>query len=263
MNRPPIGPDPRLPPFAVEARRRLSVFGAPVELVHVPARQLRRDRATDDRPPFGRSRAAAIVADEALWRDQRHTITPNRYPFAADQRILWPNEARRDPDLAMWIAIGEWADAAGGTALLNTIGAAATIARAHAHLLPERSPFLAALPDRPLRSEPIELPGGGELLAKDVPFCLLGVRGDATLRAQAIVAMAEARLTASWNVVVQDRTAWLYPRRVETPLPFFPFALGAAEVWGRWCYGEREPFAAATTVDLERALVAAGTEPLP
>jgi hypothetical protein len=263
MNRPPIGPDPRLPPFAVEAGRTLSVFGAPVELVFVPARQLRRDRATGDRPPFGRSRAAAIVADEALWRDARHVVTPNRYPFAADQRILWPNAARRDPDLEMWTAIGAWADEAGGTALLNTIGAAATIARAHAHLLPERSPFLAALRDRPLHSAPIEPPAGSELLAKDVPFCLLGVRGDPGPRAQAIVALAEARLTASWNVVVQDHTAWLFPRRVETPAPHFPFALGAAELWGRWCYGEREPFAAATAADLERALVAAGTEALP
>lgn len=263
MTRPPTGPDPRLPPFAVEARRRLSAYGAPVELVFVPARQQRRDRATGDRPPFARSRAAAIVADEALWRDARHVVTPNRYPFASDQRILWPVTARRDPDLEMWQTIGEWVDAGGGTALLNTIGAAATIARAHAHLLVERSRFLAALPERPLQSDLIDVPAGVELLAKDVPFCLLGVRGPAAPRAEALVALAEARLTAACNVVMQDGTAWLYPRRIETPAPQFPFALGAAEVWGRWCYGEAAPFEAATAPDLERALVAAGAEALP
>ncbi|MBL8729045.1 MAG: hypothetical protein JNM25_11480 [Planctomycetes bacterium] len=262
MTRPPTGPDARLPPFAVEARRSLTVFGAPVELVFVPARQQRGDRATAERPAFRRSRAATIAAEEALWRDERHLVTPNRYPFADHQRILWPAAAKRDPDLAMWTTICDWADA-GGSALLNSIGAAATIARAHAHLLPERSPFLAALRERPLRSDLIDVPPGAALVAKDVPFCLLGVRGDAAPRAEALVRLAEARLTAACNVVVQDHTAWLFPRRAETPAPHFPFALGAAEVWGRWCYGERPPFAAATGSDLERALVAAGTEPLP
>ncbi len=258
-----MGPDPRLPPFVAAARRELTVFGARVQLVFVPARQQRSDRATAERPAFRRSRVTAIATEEALWRDERHVVTPNRYPFASDHRILWPQAPRRDPDQAMWRAICAWADDAGGAALLNTIGAAATIARAHAHLLPERSPFLGALPERPLRTELIDVPAGVELLAKGVPFCLLGVRGDAAPRAEALVQLAEARLTAACNVVVQDRTAWLYPRRVETPAPHFPFALGAAEVWGRWCYGEREPFAAATAAALERALVAAGTEPLP
>ena len=263
MTCPPTGPDARLLPFAAAARRTLAVFGAPVELVFVPERQARADRATALRPAFGRSRAAAIVADEALWRDERHAVTPNRYPFANAQRILWPLAVLRDPDLAMWTAACRWADAADGTALVNTIGAAATIGRAHAHLLPERLPFLASLPTRPLRQPPIDAPDGVELCAAEVPFCLLAVRGDAAARAEALVRFGEARLTASWNVVVQQGTAWLYPRRLETPAPHFPFALGAAEVWGRWCYGTRAPFDAATCADLERALVTAGAEPLP
>lgn len=259
----PTGPDPRLPPFAAAERRQEAVYGAPVELVLVPARQLRGDRATAERPAFRRSRAAAILAHEALWRDGQHVVTPNRYPFARDQRMIWPVAGRREPDLAMWRAIGDWADAAGGAALLNGIGAAATIARAHAHLLPERAPFLAALPERQLLTDLIDVPAGVELMAKDVPFCLIGARGDAGPRAEALVRLAEARLTAACNVVVQDRTAWLYARRDETPQPHFPYALGAAELWGRWCYGEREPFERATAAELERALVVAGTEPLP
>ena len=66
-------------------------------------------------------------------------------------------------------------------------------------------------------------------------------------------------MTSAWNVIVQDGAAWLYPRRAETPAPHFPYALGAAEVWGRWCYLDREPFDAATGAALERALALAGT----
>ncbi|MBX3462576.1 MAG: hypothetical protein KF830_05365 [Planctomycetes bacterium] len=263
MDLPPAGPDARLPPFAATARRTLVVHGAPVELVFVPERQRREGRATRDRPALRRSRAAAIVADEALWVDERHVVTPNRYPFAPEQRILWPRAVQREADPGMWRLAGAWVDAVNGTALLNTIGAAATIARAHVHLLPERLPFLPALRTRPLRDPPIDPPPGAELVAAEVPFCLLGVRGPADARAEALLRLGEARLTAAANVVVQQHTAWLYPRRLETPAPHFPFALGAAEVWGRWCYSERAPFDAATAADLERALVLAGMEPLP
>ena len=109
----------------------------------------------------------------------------------------------------------------------------------------------------------IELPAGTELIAADVPFCLLGVRGPATARAKALVRLGEARLCPAWNVVVQDGVAWVYPRRLETPAPHFPFALGAAELWGRWCFVDEAPFQAATSHDLEQALVLAGVEPLP
>ena len=55
---------------------------------------------------------------------------------------------RREPDERMWAAIVGWTDASRGTAMVNTIGAAATIARAHAHLTPERLGFLPSLPER-------------------------------------------------------------------------------------------------------------------
>lgn len=250
-------------PFAAAARRTLAVFGAPVELVFVPERRQRSDRATADRPAFGRSRAAAIVARETLWRDERHAVTPNRYPFAATQRILWSVAMQREPDGAMWRAAAEWVDECDGTALHNTIGAAGTIARAHVHLLAERLPFPSALCERTLRSDLIDVPPGASLSAADVPFCLLAVRGDATARAETLVRLADARLTAAGNVVLQRGAAWVFPRRAETPAPHFPFALGAAEVAGRWCYVEREPFEAATGPALERALLAAGAEAMP
>jgi hypothetical protein len=250
-------------PFAPAAQRTLVAFGAPVELVFVPARRARQDRPLADRPAFRRSPAPRILADEAVWRGALHTLTPNRYPFAHEQAILWPNATLREPDAPLWRAVFGWVAAQRGTALVNSIGAAASIARAHAHLTPERLPFLAAVPERPLATDLIDVPPGVVLVAKDVPFALLGVRGPAAARAEALVRLAEARLTAAWNVVADDDATWLLPRREETPAPHFPAAVGAAELWGRWCYVDEAPFAAATGADLEQALRRAGAPPLP
>jgi hypothetical protein len=262
MALPPVDPHPSLVPFLPAATRTLAVFGAPVELVLVPGRKARKDVATGDRPPFGRSPAARIVRDEAFWRGGGLALTPNRYPFARQQRILWTAAPLRDPDFSLWSAAADWADRSNGTALVNNIGAASTIARAHAHLLPERLPFVAAMPDRRCKLDLVDLPAGAELVVKDAPFCLLGVRGPTAARAEVLLQLAEARLTPAWNVVIEGGTAWVFPRRLETPVPHFSHALGAAEVWGRWCFVEEQPFAAATAADLERALVAAGREPL-
>jgi len=262
MDVPPFAADARLVPFAPSAQRSLVVFGAPALLALVPERKSRQDRPCDQRPAFRRSPAARIVEQEVLWRGGGTVLTPNKYPFLREQRILWPEGPQREPDLPMWAAICAWVAAAAGTALLNNIGSASSIARAHAHLTPERLPFLAALRERSGPTDLIDVPAGVQLVQKDAPFCLLGVRGPADARALAVARLAEARMTAAWNVVVQDGTAWLYPRRIETPAPHFALPLGAAEVWGRWCFLDREPFEAATGSMLEQALIAAGTPPL-
>jgi hypothetical protein len=258
----PTDPHPALVPFAPAARRTATVFGAPVELVLIPERRNRQGRATAERAAFVRSPAARIVRDERLWQGDGLVLTPNRYPFAAAHRILWPSAPVREPDLAFWTAAGEWVSRCGGAAMVNNVGAAATIGRAHAHLVPQTLPFLAALPERTSALDLIDLPDGVTLRAKQVPFCLLGVRGSIDGRAAALVALAEARLTAAWNVVVQHDATWLYPRRLETPAPHFPYPLGAAELWGRWCYMDEQPFATAGDRDLEQALVEAGMPPL-
>ena len=57
--------------------------------------------------------------------------------------------------------------------------------------------------------------------------------------------------------------AAVYPRSaIETPTPHFPAALGASELWGRWCYSDRADFERATAAELERALALAGCAPL-
>lgn len=254
----PIEPHASLVPFAPNAERPLVVFGAPVQLVFVPGRKQRQDRATAERPAFRRSPASRIVDEEAFWRGQGHALTQNRHPFAAGQRLLWTTDRRREPDAVFWALCGEWVERTGGSALVNSIGAAATIARCHAHLVPERLPFLDALPERAFAGDLIDLPGGVTLVEKQVPFTLLGVRSESpAARADTLLRLAEARLVAAWNVVLQADTAWVLPRALETPAEHFPYALGAAELWGRWCYMDEEPFEAATSERLERALVAA------
>jgi hypothetical protein len=248
-----------LPPFAPAARRSVRVFGARVELVWLPDRAARRGRPGDGRPAFQPDIAARILATESLWRDEHLCVTPNRYPFARQQALLWPAQPIREADERFLHRLFAWNDALGGTALLNTIGAAASIPRAHAHLTPERLPFLPALGEAPATGDFVPAVAEVRFVQKQVPFCLLGVRGPAPARASAVHALALARGTASWNLVDADGTAWVYPRSaVETPAPEFPYPLGAAEVWGRWCYLEEQPFAAATGSLLERALVRAG-----
>lgn len=253
----PPSPAADLPSFQPAATRTVAVFGAPAELVLLPARRQRPGVADGDRPAFAASPAARIVADEALWRDGGLVLTPNRYPFARGARLLWPAAPTREVTPALWQAAAAWVASTGGTALRNDIGAAATIPRAHVHLTIERLPFLAALREQRLGAGWFDVPGA-ELVRKQVPFCLLGVRGAPDRLAEALQCLAEARLTAAWNVVLEDNAAWVMPRRLETPAPYFPFALGAAELWGRWCYTDEQAFAAATAADLERALVAVG-----
>jgi hypothetical protein len=259
----PTSVDAELPAFEVAGRRELSIHGAPVELVFVPARAKRHGRANAERPALAPSHAARIVADEALWRGDGHVLTPNRFPFAERQLLLWPEHARREPDVRFWRLALDWVEQSGGAALVNGIGAAATIARCHAHLVGHRLPFLDHLSERPLASPLLATANGVALVQKDVPFCLVGVRGGSIeARAEALLQLAEARLTAAANLVAQGDAVWLLPRRIEVPAPHFPWALGAAELWGRWCYMDETSFRAACAEDLERAFLAAGMPPL-
>ncbi len=260
---PPHATEPTLLPFEPIASRELTVFGATVEAVLVPGRRGRGGIANGTRPPFARARAESIVANEAFWRGDGLALTPNRFPFAHDQRMLWPDEPVREPTMAMWQAVCAWCEGenggGGGSAMVNTIGAASSIARAHAHLTPERRGFLPGLAVEAGPRDLIDLPDGVELFAAKVPFSLLVVRGGTTAARGAVIAtLAESRMTPSWNVVVEDGTAWLYPRTIETPTQAFPYALGAAELWGRWCYVEDEPFQAVTGEGLEKALAEVG-----
>ncbi len=259
----PTAADPDLPAFSPAGRRSLTVFGAPVELVCLPDRRKRGNRVTPERPAFGPSPARRIQAEECLWQDDEFVVTPNKYPSAREHRLVWPRTPRREPDARLWSAAAAWCAATGGTALANNVGAAATIAWAHVHLTPERLDFLPQLPERAPRSPLPTLPREVEVVVKDVPCALVGLRGnDFDALGQALAELAMGRLVAANNVCIVDGTAWSFPRRTETPAPHFPYALGASEVWGRWCYLEEPPFHAADGAQLEAALTLAGTAAL-
>jgi hypothetical protein len=252
-----------LTPFRPAARRHLHIFGAPAELVWLPERAARSGLPGPTRPAFQPSPADRILATETRWQDADFAVTPNRYPFAADIAMLWARAAVRDTDLMMLRTLLGWHAAAGGALLQNCIGASASIPRAHAHLTTETLPFLDALPESPLVADFLPIATPVQFVQKRAPFCLLGVRGDAAARTLAVHALQLVRMTAACNLVTQSDTTWLYPRSgAETPAPHFPYALGAAEVWGRWAYVRREDYERASAADLEQALVVAGMPPL-
>lgn len=247
---------------AVAAERRaLTVFGAPVELVWLPQRQVRHGIPQPQRPPFRTSIVERILDEEAVWRGGGLVLTPNRFPFARRQLLLWAADDRREPSLELIEALVTLEDSTGGTALLNTIGAAASIPRAHGHLVDERLPFLGCLQSEPFAADFVPRIGGLEVvrLAAPYPSCVLGLRGAAPVRALAAYRLAMLRTVPTFNLVSSAGCTWMIPRQgPEIPAPHFPHALGSSELWGRWCYGHAEDFHSATTASLEAAINATG-----
>jgi hypothetical protein len=196
------------------------------------------------------------VAEESVWRANGCALTPNRFPFARRELLLWAEDPCREPGLALLETALLLEERCRGTVLLNSMGAAASITRAHAHVLGETLPFLDRLPREPWQALGLDL---GEVetwqLAPPFPGLAVGVAGAAAARARAVHRLLEARTALAFNAASQNGITWVFPRSaVEIPAPHFPHALGGAELWGRWCYAERAAFAAATPRDLEQAL---------
>lgn len=249
-----------LPAPQVAARRTLALCGGTVELAWLPLRAQRLGIPRADRPPLRPPLAEEILAKEALWRGGGVVLTPNRYPFAARQVLLWDEAPQREAGENLLRAALLLEERTGGTVQLNTVGAAASLPRAHVHLIGEVLPFLAAFRGEPCRAAWLPaLPGVDVLeLAPPFPVLGLGVRGPAPARAAALARLLELRGTPAANVVSAAGTSWWFPRSpVEIPAPHFPHALGASELAGRWCYTDERVFAAATAGDLEAALRAA------
>jgi len=242
-----------LVPFAPSDERKLKVYGATAHLALIPSRRDREGYDRENQPAFQPSPAARIIDEESYWRSETLALTPNKFPFGRGQRILWMTQPARDPDLAFWRATLDWVERSDGTALLNNIGAAATIPRAHAHLINERLPFLSEVGERPVTTPPIAMPRACELVAKDISRCVLGVRGPVDDRAEALISLADVRRTDTWNVILTRDASWVVPRTLQTPRPYFATPMGAAEFWGRFCYVDEQQFEAATSQDLTRA----------
>ncbi len=245
------------PAFAPAARREMTLFGAPAELVYLPERQARWGVPQAGRPAFPAQFVDRILEQEAAWEGGGMVLTPNRYPFGRRQAVLWAKAPVREPDASMLELLLRLEEKVSGAVLLNCIGAAASIPRCHMHLIGEQLPFLGLLDTVPAAITAVELPAGVTCLSLAPPFpgVAVGVRGPTRERAVVLHRLLEARSSPAFNLVSQDATTWVFPRSTtETPTPHFPYALGAAELWGRWCFGDEEPFRTATAGDLEAAL---------
>lgn len=235
------------------------LYGSPVELWWLPERRKRRRPAA----LLLADRSGRIVDEESLWRCDAPpaAVTPNRYPFARSAAILWSTLPEREPGARLLELAASLIEPAGGSALMNTLGAAATQPRAHIHLVGERLPFLSSLPT-------VGVPAASLCdgvwpavefvrLAEPFPGLVLGVRGDRADRAMATARLLALRTNAAANVVSDSDTTWFVPRRIETPAPHFPWPLGCAEIWGRFCYEDEASFATADAEVLDAALTMA------
>lgn len=248
------------PEFAPAARRRMTLFRAPAELLYLPERAARQGVPQAGRSAFPSQVVERILSVEAVWEGDGIAITPNRYPFGCRQAVLWATRPRREPDAALLELSFRLEEKVSGTVLMNSIGAAASISRCHLHLIDERLPFLThfdVVEHVPDSLDAHDLPNGISCLALAPPFpgVGVGVRGSPGQRAMVVAQLLQARSSPAFNLVSQNGTTWVFPRSaVETPAPYFPTALGAAELWGRWCFSDERAFRAATPGELETAL---------
>ncbi|MCB9888174.1 MAG: hypothetical protein H6836_01270 [Planctomycetes bacterium] len=264
MHTPPIPDDPfalvEHPPLAAAGEAEVRVFGAPARMLALPQRRQRRGIPDRRRPVFQECRAEAIIRTEAVWRAPGMALTGNAFPFAARQLVLWATERRREPTHEMLAVACTVCDVAPASAMVNSMGAAGSIARSHVHLVADVEPFLDSLPCSGIAPAAVHLTdaqaAGCTLLQLDPPFpaVAVGIRGPAAARAAAMHHLLECRTTPSFNLVGVPGTLWLFPRAVETPAPHFDQALGGAELWGRWCFNDTDAFSRATSDDLEAAL---------
>jgi hypothetical protein len=258
----PGDPFALLPPvaFAAAARRTLPLFGAEVELLWLPERRHRRGRPIETRPACAPDFAARIIAEEALWRGAGVALTPNRHPFGPRQLVVWRDAFVREADAVLLDAGTALAERAGATLLVNSIGAAASIVRAHAHLLGERLPFLDGLALEPIASQAIEPPPDVALARAAAPYpsLLVAIHGPRAARVETALRLIQHRCVPAFSLLDDGTRTWFCPRTLEVPAPWFPQALGSAELWGRWCWDEEDAFRRVSSEDLARALGATG-----
>ena len=212
-------PDARPPDIA--AVRRLRLFGAfEWELACIPSRAERPGKPQAARAVFATNRGPEIREREAFWARSGLVATPNRFPFAWPHCLVWGEAAEREPSEAMWAALNELVFALEGAALNNSVGASASIALAHAHLLAESGQIWPHWPAIPVA----ELDEDLELLATDpaagLPVLAVGVRGsNPRRRAHWLSRLLRDRACAAVNVIILPSCAWLVPRREETGQP--------------------------------------------
>lgn len=262
MNAFPTDPFALVPPanFAPTKRRMLQVGPAEAELLWMPERATRGGVPGTARPAFRPSPVERICREESVWEGSgpsgsRFVLTPNKFPFASRHAVVWHTEPVREADHAMLSLAFTAADDLQVTAVTNAIGAAASIARAHFHLLGETKTWLDGFGGEPWEDPSLDRRDGvtvERLLG--FPGLCLRLRGGAEDRATAVARLLEIRTTTAFNLIGMPGISYLLPRApIEIPAPWFPQALGAAELWGRWCFHDEDAYENATSDSLMRA----------
>jgi len=243
--------------FEAAERRELRVYGQSVELLYLPGRAKRQGIPGPQKAPFRPCPMRRILAEEALWQGQGVTITANPFPFAERQLLLWSQDPVREVGREMLEMALLMEERCRGAVMLNSTGAAASISRAHLHLIGDCGGFLPKLPSEAV--DPAYLQEDPELECRPCsapfPSFIHVLLGPARSRARAAHRLLQLRSTAAINLISTVGKTFVVPRSsVEIPIPYFPHALGSSELFGRWCYADQDAFAEATGEDLEKAL---------
>ncbi|MEO0480015.1 MAG: hypothetical protein AAF196_11075 [Planctomycetota bacterium] len=251
------------PAFAPTARRALEFAGGEVELCWMPERAQRSGKPGAGRPPFLASPADRILREETVLERGAIAITPNKFPFSDRHLVLWQKRPIREAERELLDAVVSLAEKVEGTAIVNSIGAAASIPRAHAHVLGERLGFLPRF-ERATVGSTFGLEPGGARLSRlsGLPIECLAIDGPFADRIALTHGLLQVRMTTAFNLIGEGETLYLIPRSAtEIPAPHFPQALGAAEIWGRWCFHDQQAFENATAESLTQAFQIAGYAP--
>lgn len=253
--------------------RVLELFGRSFELCLIPDRAARKGVPSDTRPSFGSHPGFRIRREEAFWTGKGLVATPNRYPFFGPSFLLWPESGTpREVTRDFLQTVFEVQRELDAVVVCNTIGAAASIPLAHAHVLLGPRPMLdpggpgsdregtECWPLRPLdfdasvdvcesvRIQTTDLHASWPLFAAVVEAPCVSTRADW------VRALLDTRSRAAVTILATTERVFLIPRRREGGAPAFPFAIGGGELSGRFIFADRSSYENASASGLERAL---------
>ncbi len=246
----------RIYPFpGASDKRTVNAFNMDFHVLYMPWRGVRREKGKMP-SPFSRDRAYEIISREAIWRKGKYVVTPNKYPFAERQLLLWEDDREREPGEGLiTLSLAILGKLEGMTGLMNTTGSAATIAKAHMQM--------AGLGRKPAVSKiPLEWMETGGILAgfpergSGWPGFFVAMKGDPERVGNLTKTLLIQRRCPAFNIIISENTLYLFPRLRETEMEAYPYPLGALELAGCFAFEHEETFLSATGERIEKAISA-------
>ncbi len=241
-------------------RRSLEALGLELSLYLTPWRARRRPGGGTP-PPAGPDVGERVIREETLWEGGGTALTPNRYPVAPDHLLLWEKAPLREPreaflELLARLCRERWDI----LAFVNSIGAAATVSRAHAQIARLGSP-------PPLAAVPAEIRHEGSITLSfppeegPWPAFFARLEGDPGSLASVLARLVRLRLCPAFNLVFHRDRAWIFFRRRETCSSGYPLPVGALELSGIFFFEEESSFRAMTPEGVRATLEEAAFPP--